>query len=360
MPTGLHPGRFSAEATAAAPAPSNEGPLPQVAATPTVVMALPEPRVPTPERFSGDLKKFRAFKNACTLYFALQPRTFASEVVKVGFAISLLSEEPQAWAHGLMESGSQVLNTIDTFFESMSQLYDDPQRMATAEAILHHLVQGRRPIEDYTVEFRKWAADTNWNEPALRYQYRQGLSKLLKDELARMETPASLEELIQAATKLDRRLRERRSERFQNPRPAWTASRLQPIPISSPITAGPTTLPDSEPMQFGLIQPPLTSEERQRRRQSNLCLYCGGAGHFLRNCPIRPSKFFQPKTMTYQDNNTSKSYVMLFISLQLPEGHHLPAIIDSGACSCFMDAALAREPACALTNQNSTPTGSLG
>lgn len=323
---------------AAVPAPSNEGPLPQATASPTVVMALPEPRVPTPERFSGDRKRFRAFKNACSLYFALQPRTFASEIVKVGFAISLLSEEPQAWAHGLMEQGSPVLNSIDTFFEGMAKLYDDPQRKATAEAILHHLSQGRRPIEDYTVEFRKWAADTNWNEPALHYQYRQGLSELLKDELARMETPETLEELIQAATKLDRRLRERRSERFQGPRPTWTPFRAPSMPSPSS-----TTPPEAEPMQLGLVRAPLTSEERQRRRQSNLCLYCGGAGHFLRSCPIRPSKFLQPRLMNYLDNDAPKSYVMLSVSLQLPEGEsRLPAIIDSGACSCFMDAALAR------------------
>ena len=42
---------------------------------PTVVMLPPEPRVPTPERFSGDRSKFRAFRNACELYFSLQPRT---------------------------------------------------------------------------------------------------------------------------------------------------------------------------------------------------------------------------------------------------------------------------------------------
>ncbi|XP_073491140.1 uncharacterized protein [Aquarana catesbeiana] len=65
----------------------------------------------------------------------------------------------------------------------MAQLYDDPQRTATAETLLHNLSQGRRPVEDYIVEFRKNSADTGWNEPALKYQFRQGLSEALKDEL---------------------------------------------------------------------------------------------------------------------------------------------------------------------------------
>lgn len=42
-------------------------------------------------------------------------------------------------------------------------------------------------MEDYTVDFCKWSADTGWNEVALKYQYHQGLSELLKDELARVE-----------------------------------------------------------------------------------------------------------------------------------------------------------------------------
>lgn len=32
----------------------------------------------------------------------------------------------------------------------------------------------------------------------------------------------------------------------------------------------------------------LTQQERQRRRQLNLCLYCGEGGHMIRNCPTIP------------------------------------------------------------------------
>ena len=67
---------------------------PQAAANPVAALTHPEPRVPTPERFSGQRRKYQAFKNACTLYLALQPRTFFTESVKVGFVISLLTEEP--------------------------------------------------------------------------------------------------------------------------------------------------------------------------------------------------------------------------------------------------------------------------
>lgn len=61
------------------------------ASAPTATVVLPplKQRVPAPERFSGDRSKFRALKNACWLYFLLQPCTFSLESTKVGFLVSL-------------------------------------------------------------------------------------------------------------------------------------------------------------------------------------------------------------------------------------------------------------------------------
>lgn len=66
----------------------------------------------------------------------------------------------------------------------MAQIYDDIQHVATAETVLHTLQQGWDPVEDCTVDFCKWSADTGWNEAAAMYQYCLGLSEALKDELA--------------------------------------------------------------------------------------------------------------------------------------------------------------------------------
>lgn len=95
----------------------------------------------------------------------------------------------------------------------MAQLYEDPQKTTTAEAALYTLQQGRRAAEDYVTDFRRWSADTNWNDAALRHQFRMGLSDSLKDELARVGVPDTLEALKHLAIQIDRRLRERRAER---------------------------------------------------------------------------------------------------------------------------------------------------
>lgn len=112
-------------ATASAPAP------------PAVVMLPPEPYVPTPERFSGEHSKCRGFHDTCNLCFALQPHTFSLEATNMGFVISLLQNEPQSWAHHLLEQKAAELTYLTTFFNAMAQLYEDPQLSATAEAALH-------------------------------------------------------------------------------------------------------------------------------------------------------------------------------------------------------------------------------
>lgn len=60
-----------------------------------------------------------------------------------GFIISLLADEPQTWAHNLLEQKNLVLDSVATFYKAMVTLYDDPQWTATAESALHVLVQGR-------------------------------------------------------------------------------------------------------------------------------------------------------------------------------------------------------------------------
>lgn len=51
----------------------------------------PEPHVGAPECFNRDPRSCGAFLTNCTLLFFLQPRTFASEAVKVVYAITHLT-----------------------------------------------------------------------------------------------------------------------------------------------------------------------------------------------------------------------------------------------------------------------------
>uniref|UniRef100_A0A803JPC4 ribonuclease H n=1 Tax=Xenopus tropicalis TaxID=8364 RepID=A0A803JPC4_XENTR len=317
------------------------GPTTAPPSEPQVGLALPagfaEPKIPLPDRFTGDRKTFRSFMNACKLLFTLKPRTYPSEQARVGTVISLLQGEPQTWAFRLMDQQDPVLSRVETFFQAMAVLYDDPHRTSSAETALRSHHQGRRPVEDYTLEFRKYAADTDWNEAALKHQFRIGLTESLKDELARTGIPESLEDFILLTIQLDRRLRERKVERQTLTAPSWVTPRAPP-----PVRVDPSapSLPDPEPMQIGALRSALSSEERLRLRHLGLCLYCGLSGHLLRDCPTRPSIPGKDlKRINCRSDLCPAPLLTVSLILQWEDkSAELQAIIDSGASGCFIDA----------------------
>lgn len=136
----------------------------------------------------------------------------------------------------------------------MANLYDDPQRTARAKYALHTLHQGQQPVEDYVVDFCKWSEDSGWNDAALKYQLRLGLSETLKDELAMVEAPTSLENLIQLSIQLHR------AHPYLLAHVGTTKGSLPAVPASVPQ---PTSTSEGEPMQIGLLV--LISEEIDRQ-----------------------------------------------------------------------------------------------
>ncbi len=67
-------------------------PTPPVQPPPPEPENQPEPRLPTPEGYSGDPDYCRAFLTRCSMHFALQPRTFNREESKVAFVLTLCSK----------------------------------------------------------------------------------------------------------------------------------------------------------------------------------------------------------------------------------------------------------------------------
>uniref|UniRef100_A0A8C5M117 Gypsy retrotransposon integrase-like protein 1 n=1 Tax=Leptobrachium leishanense TaxID=445787 RepID=A0A8C5M117_9ANUR len=298
----------------------------------------PEPPVPLPERFTGDRSKYITFRTACQIMFTLKPRTYHSENIKIQTIISLLSGEPQTWAHHLILSNSPTLDTWTSFITELDTLYDDPLRKDTAERALRATKQGRRPVEEYISEFKTHALDTEWNEAALISQYRLGLSEQLKDELSRGDLPHTLEALMQLTLTIDRRMRERRLER--NPLPMG-AIRRPPRALPSdaaavvPYYGGETR---EEPMQLGATSRRLPPEELDRRRALHLCLYCASPNHFRTSCPERNNRGGKGAPSHNPSNPCFPLHLSLLISLQWSNKTvYARAMVDSGASGCFMD-----------------------
>lgn len=127
-----------------------------------------------------------------------------------------------------------------------------------------------------------------------------GLSEEVKDELAAQELPTDLDSLIALTIRIDGRLRERRKERSNSPRPPKDYTlpprhpgnpqcvrclenpRLPEFPRES-LKFADSPLP--EPMQLGRAR--LSPAEGLHKLHTKSCLYCGTNGNFVSSCPLK-------------------------------------------------------------------------
>lgn len=253
-----------------------------------------EPKVPTPDKYEGDLGRCRSFLMQCGLVFDLQPNSYATDKARIAFVIELLRGRALDWASALWERQDTCMASYQEFTAEMRKLFDHPVRGKDAANRLFSLRQGARSVAEFVIEFRTLAVESGWNEASLQAAFYQGLSEQLKDELISYPEPSDLDSLIALSIRVDNRIRERRREKRWGSSnlsstllPSKSGNRPERADHSSPHEIKGEFLPsDPEPMQVG--RHGLTKEERQRRRETNSCLYCGNPGHYISACPQRP------------------------------------------------------------------------
>jgi hypothetical protein len=254
-------------------------PTPAVPPTPPERPSQSEPRLPVPEHYAGEPAFCRAFLTRCTMHFALQPRTFDTEQAKVAFVLTLLTGKAALWGTAVWENQHPCCASFQTLAAEMRKVFDRAVSGREAARRLAELKQGERSVSEYSIEFRTLAAECGWNEEAQWDMFLHGLADHVQREIYALDLPTTLNGLVDLALRVDNRLSrvERRvpsARSFAGADPSRSSGR----DVVSPVY-------DPEPMQVGRAR--LSREERERRRSQGLCLYCGGAGHYAYNCPVK-------------------------------------------------------------------------
>jgi hypothetical protein len=275
-------------------------------ATSPVPVRAQEPKVKDPETFHGKRESLNSFITECSLVFELQPSRFTEDRVKVSYMISLLRDTPLMAIRPLLSIVPRplVIDNYYLFVDYLQTNYGDPDERGTARRKLKALRQ-TGPASAYFAEFQQYIAILGWrDQDPIIDKAVEGLKPYLKDEIARAgHQPVTLTELIAFIVPLDNRLFERERERKNETRTTTTTvtSRSQNLPSGIPtsttttISSGPApnnnvtrqfspsnnyTRPSGNPPRG-----PLSEEEKQRRRDHNLCLQCAAPGHIAVNCP---------------------------------------------------------------------------
>ena len=275
------------------------------------------PNIRAPDTFHGtDTTKLKPFLSQCRLAFKADPHRYATEESKLMYAGSYLDSVAKKWFEPFLflEPGMKdypaYLDTFASFETELIKLFGGPDEEATAEYHLSKLrMRDNHQVSRYITDFRRYQTLLDWDDKALAYQFRKGLPPRILDELAcRDDKPTSLANLQQVALKIDLRYWERQREKADFSHPAAD----KPVkPVVNQVTTKTTFIGSSTPKtnnnstltREGHIKP----DEYRRRKENNLCLYCGEAGHPRDKCPKSKPREDKPKVELRASNKSSYS-----------------------------------------------------
>jgi len=282
-------------------------------------------KVREPDTFDGtDPKKLRTFLVQCELCFQDRAKAFRLDRAKVTFAQSYLKGMTLEWFEpDLLNSGNPAdrprwMDSWVHFVAELQSTFGPHDPIADAEHQLEHLrMKDAHRVTRYIVDFNRLASQVqDYGDGALRRLFYSGLPDRLKDEIARVGKPLTLHGLRALCQEIDVRYWERKDEISCTTK---TQSTLTPTKSSnsggnssnSGQEKSKTRNPSSSANSSGLSKATsnqsssssrldltnklgkdgkLTADGRKRRLENNLCMFCGGTGHFADNCPKKTKK----------------------------------------------------------------------
>ena len=240
----------------------------------SLAASLEKVKVALPDKFDGNCSNYETFKASLDNFFALKASVYSHDEVKVRTVGTLLTRQALQWYSTLVKNESVLIQDFNGFMVEFKRLFSDPNSKMKAQMMIKKLKQGNGSVLSYYTRFRAIAINTGFDQEAQISAFRNGLSDDIKDILATsLEEPNDLEALVSIAIKIDTRLYDRKMEKEARTR----------LPAISAVSVGPVQASELNPVQ--LKNGKLTKFERERRIKLKLCLYCGEAGHNLKDCP---------------------------------------------------------------------------
>ena len=303
-----------------------------------------EPKLMLPLRYEGEAGKCRNVIAQCEIFFRAQPSRFSTEDSRVSFILSLLTGTALAWVGPLIRANSPIVSTTGMLTQEMISVFDHDVTGHDAGTRLMRLRQGKGSVADFSIKFRSLASETGWPEAPIMTMFIQALSGPVRDALATLDPPATLDALVRTAIRIDNRVQESYGKDL--------GGRTLPdgplgLPGSLAESAPPLDTACSEPMQ---IDGSFVSQTRHnKRRRPIICFHCEKPGHIRPQCPNLKGKRDGPLAKKKGLEGSIQRYIQsslrTFISVFLVWNQNkikAKAYLDSGAVDCFIDSQWAK------------------
>ena len=200
-----------------------------------------------------------------------------------------------------------------------------------AEHQLNNLrMKDTQRIVRYIVEFNRLVFQLKgYGDATLRHKFYTGLPDRVKDEICHVGKPRQLEDLCSLAQSIDARYWEWKEEvtrqtktlpgnssnngnnntsNKSDKKTSSSGNSPQPANLPSSLKGKNTSKPDIAE-KLGK-DGKLTPDERKRRFDNGLCMFCGAAGHLAKECPKSTSRAAKACTIAAETSEAKPTALM--------------------------------------------------
>ncbi len=273
-----------------------------------------EPKVRLPDVFEGKISEYNTFISQCLLIFHMYPTTYSGkdkDEDKILFVISYLGDTPRRWAIPILEDKNHPLRkNFPAFKKALDTMYADRNLKQKARDKLGLLKQ-TKSVAAYSAEFQQIIAplDLMDDDDSKVSMFYTGLDQTIKDQLIYFPPAKTFAELLDQSISIDQRNYAHRKAKQSAEK---SSSKPQSNPPSKPNYSNPSgnnfkkpnsnpsakstnhnrsnssSSSDSKRKHPSFHREPLSEDEKKRRRDNNLCGYCGSSEHSIDGCPRKP------------------------------------------------------------------------
>lgn len=285
-------------------------------ATPTPYeRSYPRPRHPDVEPFTGeDPKDYPPFQMNLRTKFAIDAACYPTEEEQVYYAYSRLrgkaSQRVLPWLLARQKSETPVLWA--EFSAVLDKAFGDPDRQRKALVRVNTMKQGRRDFEEFLNEFDEEllnAGGINWDDNQKKALLDTAINVELLKAMVGIRQEDSYDNYCNQLREINHNLQRVARLTRKGSHAAVPMHVAHTRPAGGPDRTGTPDQMDWEAThaQIAALQKEVAAlrmkgtrtprkasrapaEEKQKRLSEGKCLRCGDPDHFVRECPIKPTR----------------------------------------------------------------------